>query len=350
MINKLKIKNFKRFEDVEILFNNLTIIVGPNGAGKSTIIQSLLLLRQNENSKNHNLPITFNGRYVNLGSWNDVLCEYSSSDKIDFELVENNNPHFDFRFEMYRTSLQYSSTLNTPSILTNDKFQYIKAERIGPKRFYNTDTEFALGGDKIDSLGEYAIKFLLDKANDTISLNSDIFLGGTGQLLETVERWLQLIAKDIKIDIVSMPNIDAVSLNYRYAQTSVGLSKSYKANNVGFGITYILPILVSVLSANSESTIILENPEAHLHPRAQFYLGNLFALAAQSGVQIIIETHSPILVKGISKAIHDQSLLHHKANIFSVGYESTEKISFNHDGLMQGNYPRDFDIYFSGDF
>lgn len=94
--------------------------------------------------------------------------------------------------------------------------------------------------------------------------------------------------------------MDLVSLEY-----SFGLSKKYRATNVGFGITYTLPVITALLAAKSGSLLLLENPEAHLHPRGQAQMGNLLAKAAAQGVQIILETHSDHVLNGIRLAVHD---------------------------------------------
>lgn len=69
--------------------------------------------------------------------------------------------------------------------------------------------------------------------------------------------------------------------------------------NVAFGNSYILPIILAVLTAPENSLLIIENPEAHLHPSAQFRTGQLLALAAEHGIQIIVETHSDHLLNGV---------------------------------------------------
>lgn len=88
-------------------------------------------------------------------------------------------------------------------------------------------------------------------------------------------------------------------------QYSYGDSKPYRATNVGFGISYTLPIITAVLASEPGTLILLENPEAHLHPKGQSKMGELLALAASCGVQIIIETHSDHVLNGIRLAVHD---------------------------------------------
>lgn len=73
----------------------------------------------------------------------------------------------------------------------------------------------------------------------------------------------------------------------------------FTAQNVGFGISYVLPIVLALVKAKKGELIILENPEAHLHPRGQRKMGELIARAAQGGVQVIVETHSDHILNGI---------------------------------------------------
>ena len=75
------------------------------------------------------------------------------------------------------------------------------------------------------------------------------------------------------------------------------------ATNVGFGITYALPILVSGLTVPEGGMLLVENPEAHLHAKAQSNMGYFLARMAAAGVRVIIETHSEHIVNGIRRMI-----------------------------------------------
>jgi predicted ATPase len=76
-------------------------------------------------------------------------------------------------------------------------------------------------------------------------------------------------------------------------------SYSYKPNNVGFGYSYILPLVLTGLIAKPGEIIIVENPEAHLHPRAQSKITEFFAKVASCGVQVFIESHSEHILNGL---------------------------------------------------
>lgn len=84
--------------------------------------------------------------------------------------------------------------------------------------------------------------------------------------------------------------------------------KSYKSINVGFGITYVLPLIIALVSAKKGDIIMIENPEAHIHPAGQRVLGELIARAGRGGVQAIIETHSDHILNGVRLAVKNRVL------------------------------------------
>jgi predicted ATPase len=79
----------------------------------------------------------------------------------------------------------------------------------------------------------------------------------------------------------------------------------HRPHNVGFGITYVLPVIIALLMARPGDIVMLENPEAHLHPRAQARVARLCAKAAAAGVQVIVESHSDHVLNGVRVAAHD---------------------------------------------
>jgi predicted ATPase len=97
--------------------------------------------------------------------------------------------------------------------------------------------------------------------------------------------------------------MDLVNLRYSFV-TGDQRSNLYRATSVGFGITYVLPVLVAVLSSSPGDIVLVENPEAHLHPKGQVRLGELLARAGAAGIQVIVETHSDHILNGVRLAVH----------------------------------------------
>ena len=75
--------------------------------------------------------------------------------------------------------------------------------------------------------------------------------------------------------------------------------------DVGYGVSQSLPVLTELLSDNTPSTYLLQQPEVHLHPTAQAALGSLFGNIAATGVQMVVETHSDYLLDRIRMDVRD---------------------------------------------
>jgi hypothetical protein len=93
-------------------------------------------------------------------------------------------------------------------------------------------------------------------------------------------------------------------------QLMVAVDKfAFNVRDVGYGVSQILPILVDTLRAPNRSTFLLQQPEVHLHPRAQAALGSLLVEhASRYGQTFIVETHSDHLVDRVRMEVRDGNL------------------------------------------
>lgn len=73
--------------------------------------------------------------------------------------------------------------------------------------------------------------------------------------------------------------------------------------DVGFGVSQVLPVLVALRAAEPGRLVYLEEPEIHLHPRAQTKLADILAGAAKRGVRVVAETHSSLLLRAIQTLV-----------------------------------------------
>ena len=191
--------------------------------------------------------------------------------------------------------------------LFTDDFQYISAFRFGPQSTYRRDT-FAvkLHRQISEEMGkcEYAVHFLFEYGK-LIKVQPNLRYPGTEyyQLEDQVHAWMNAIAPGIMIKIDQQGK--DLNLSYRYSRENSIPTRDISALNTGFGITYMLPLLVALLSAKPGALIIIENPEAHIHPRAQAVLMDLVAKCAKEGIQVILETHSDHIINGAMVAVHD---------------------------------------------
>jgi predicted ATPase len=122
-------------------------------------------------------------------------------------------------------------------------------------------------------------------------------------LKHQAEAWLGEISPGTRISLTPNPEVGIVGLRYS-SVFGTQISNDHRATNVGFGITYVLPVIVAVLSSAPGSLLLIENPEAHLHPKGQAQMGRLLACAASCGVQVIVETHSDHVLNGVRLAVH----------------------------------------------
>ena len=110
--------------------------------------------------------------------------------------------------------------------------------------------------------------------------------------------WENIISKGV--NVIPQREGKAFVLKYSFNKPNDFVSSDeFNATNVGYGLSYALPIIVALLTASANSLIIIENPEIHLHPHGQSELAKLIARTAQTGVQIIVETHSDHIINGI---------------------------------------------------
>ena len=311
MIRNLRLRNFKRFEDQSLEFGTLTLLSGLNGMGKSSVLQSLLLLRQShQQGLLESTGLSLNGDLANIGMAKDALYEYAKEDKIGFTLNFENGMEALWQFDydsksdiLGIASSAISSNVYAASLFSDD-FQYLQAERLGPRTSFAMSDFQVRQHRQLGTMGEYTAHFLSifrDLEIQSAALSHPKAKSLT--LLSQVEAWLGEISPGTRIDIIDSPGMDLVSLQY-----SFGLSGKYRATNVGFGITYTLPVITAILAAKPGSLLLLENPEAHLHPKGQAQMGNLLAQAVAQGVQIILETHSDHVLNGIRLAVHDGKL------------------------------------------
>ncbi len=314
MLSSLTLKNFKPFENQSFSLKPLTLLSGLNSTGKSSVLQSILLLRQSSQQDDllDRVGLALNGDLVSIGTAQDALFKRAKEDSMTLEIVIDHNIQGTWVFDFDRESdiMRISSLLSIIDVeiynssLFTDKFHYLKAERIVPKNYFQMSDFQVRQHQQIGSQGEFTAHFL--SINEYAKIPHSQLLHPSAQsdtLQSQVEAWLGEISPGTRIDIKLHSAMDVANLQYSYEDNN-----SYRSTNVGFGITYILPIIVAILSATSDTLILLENPEAHLHPRGQSKMGELIALAANCGIQIILETHSDHVLNGIRKAVRHQKL------------------------------------------
>lgn len=316
MITQLHISNFKSHKDTRINLGNLTVLTGVNGCGKTSVIQSLLLLRQSFLKNRLAQGLDLNHPLCCIGIAHDALYRLAENDIITFHFIADHNEyHFSFkaamtnlqdsfiRKDMYNGNAYNEAQLKDLSLFNND-FQYISAARWGgksvfPKETYAVEIQKQLSQN--EGQGELVAHFL-DKYGAEImhdyyeeEPNEDL------SLLQQTIYWEQKISPDVTINVEQRKDSSTYSISYGFngADSLTKPVMDLRAENIGYGISYTLPVIVALLSAQPGALVILENPEAHLHPSGQAALAKLISKVASKGIQVIVETHSDHIINGV---------------------------------------------------
>lgn len=345
MIKRLKIKGFKAFADAEFELTNLTMLCGLNGSGKSTLVQSILLMREICKIQNRSVPLNgpFNlelGTFENIQNWHSNL-------PITFELECWDNRSYQWELIGDATSLFANVTSpgdrwETPDILQNQRrgFQYLAAERLGPRIAQRSSGELPenLG---VGIAGEYSAEVLHRLGSQPVMDAFKFPFGADDEsalLKFQAEQWLSRIARPIQLDTDELHGTGIVSLKFR---TETG--EWIRSTNMGFGVSYSLPIVLAGLLASNIGILIVENPEAHLHPAGQSNIGYFLSKIASGGTQVILETHSDHVLNGVRRAIAENNVLNHQdASVYYFAEnESPDKLNFTPTGGLD-NWPKGF--------
>ena len=324
MLRKLKLTNFKCFRNLELALAPLTLLCGLNGMGKSSVIQALLVLRQSSvTGELRDGRLVLGGELADLGTGQDVLCEDAESDVVEFELhrADNQTP-CRFSFDYSRTADELRTRDGSQGVLSpadpglnvlrqwtevpplGGRLIYVNAERIGPRKFYHHSEVFARRGN-LGTRGEYTLNYLSARQGESLPSNDPRCSDpGRRRLIEVIDHWLQEVTPGAHLQLETIQDADAIIAGFSFDHPGDVGTRRYRATNVGFGLSYTLPVLTALLEP-SGSLCLIENPEAHLHPRGQTRLAELAVRASLAGVQVIVETHSDHFMDGVRIAVRD---------------------------------------------
>ncbi|MFK0119500.1 DUF3696 domain-containing protein [Streptomyces sp. NPDC090994] len=317
MITSLRVRHFKRFTDASFSLRPLTVLTGLNGTGKSTTIQSLLLTRQLVDAPIGGV-VQLNGPYgLALGEAHEVLHPDAPDSTIVVEVGgDDGGPPSTHRFTVPDEQALYLEAADEVSALPpgglrglGSAFTYLCAERLGPRDQLGVSADHpALLGVGVQ--GEYTAQVLA--LHDTRAVREPLLHPATRSthnvttMRTQVETWASDIIRPIKITAQWPPGITASTI--RFHEPGL-LGEPMRPANMGFGFSYALPVIVAGLLTAPGDLLIVENPEAHLHPGGQSKLGRFLARVAGAGAQVIVETHSDHVLNGVRLAVAEERVL-----------------------------------------
>lgn len=378
MISELLVDNFKLFAK-ETKFSGLksiNLLTGVNGRGKSSTLQPLLLFKQTLLRSRSSRQLFLSGSFVDLGNASDVKhvdASVSKPIRIGFKerddnyvytlaIVSDSNQSLEIkRFESlgqskWSVNVDDSTVIqdlvpvyeqNSLPILPFQDLVYISAERIGPKLSFTPSSD-----EWIDKRGEHTIQMLYERQYDRVD---ERIIEGMSDIFPDFdeEDFSPMVNDVLNFWMTKIFGTSAATVNYIEAANifTLGISTDqkggkaiFKPTNVGFGYSYALPVLIAGLTASKDSILIVENPEAHLHPSAQSMITKFLGFVANSGVQVFIETHSEHILNALRVMVVQRSINAQDINVmyFDNKLDSYfETIPIEENGKMD-HWPANF--------
>lgn len=344
MISKVKISALKSIDHLSLDCAKLNVLTGTNSSGKSTFLQALLLVNQNA-EKWHGL----NGRLVSLGDFRldaknfnisadeiviEIETQPASAVPIKMTFKEENSQSDESLIGKWAKTIEMNSSkgifprkiLDTiPSFST----KYLSCNRISGQDVYQKNYGQI---DDIGINGEYALFYL--QMHKSKRLDSALIYDSSSEtLMAQVNYWLNYIV-GTTISLEDIPGTDIVKASY-----DIGDDRKIRPRNVGSGTSYLISLLVLCLSSSKDDILIIENPEIHLHPRAQSRICEFLYFISQANRQLFIETHSDHIFNGIRVGIATKSMTAEDVavNFFSLDERhctQVTKIEFGKNGRV----------------
>ena len=383
----------------------LNVVAGANSSGKSSFIQPLLLLKQTLEASYDPGPLLINGANVKFTELDQffakglglvtnhliigvkffdghefeihlgqnvkgnlellknvvrsegeefVLTPHSSASQLKAWVQKDVSDQFDKYFEGYKLIpvrdksffdigfiVEGHETLRIDRVLA----EVMKTEHLGlnilhvpglrgqPDRRYQNSAVGSVFPGTMDSYVASIIAEWQDKKDERLTKLGDYLkqLGLTWKVQST--------------------KVDATSVELKVGRLPIaqkgGAKDLVSIADVGFGVSQVLPVLVALLVGRKGQLIYIEQPEIHLHPKAQRALAHVFADAIQRGSQVVVETHSALFLREIqtlvAKGLVDKSLVKlHWVTRNSKGDTDLQTCDLDDAGAY-GNWPQDFD-------
>lgn len=377
MFTELRLANFKAWRHTEpVALKAVTMLLGTNSSGKSTLIQSLLLLKQTVRSPDRTVHLNLGGDEANdlfnFGGFKDVLNQAAESPRqfsIGFDFRRDggdriNSGKFDCAYGQTSSGSVVIQTLELRTdarrfrAIRRDKgaFSIMVDEEAQPRfngRNYAPERSVAFSADAIADLNQDGpvvedLSLAIRRELEAIS-----YLGPLRRKPERDYPWNKTKPGDVGTDGRSTINALLASallkgdeqnyivngVSYWLARMKLadslevrqqGRSNRYELivhrdgvacnlRDVGIGVSQVLPVLVVAHFASPGSTIMLEEPEIHLHPLAQSVLAELFVtISQQRKVQFIVETHSEHLFRRMQTLMAKQQVKTSEAAMYFV--------------------------------
>ena len=394
MVTELRAQNFKSWKDTGTLqLAPLTGLFGANSSGKTSILQVLLMLKQTvEQPVDWNEPLYFGDEQslINLGNFDAVIHGHKRDLSIGISVSWKLPEQIDIA-EVFTDSLSFSTTVVTKNRL--DGFCYtvgehdfeIRHESRGyafrsPYRPHHSPVVYPFRCYGICSRpsGPTEKFFGFDEAFENL-FSRILYLGplrehprprytwdgdhpkGIGQdgkkaisallsgrvrhfsIDEQILKWLQQLEL---INSYDLRPISDTGRDYEFLVRKYKDGPEVRLTDIGFGVSQVLPVLILCYYAPEGSILILEQPEAHLHPKVQTELADvLIDVVKNRNLQIILESHSEYLLSRLQRRIAEKEIAAADTALYFCeikdGTSEIEQLNVDEYGNIR-NWPQDF--------
>ena len=393
MITELRAQNFKSWQDTgNLRFAPLTAFFGANSSGKTSILQVLLMLKQTAERPAHwNEPLYFGDEesLVNLGSFDDVIHRPANNTSLDISVswnpIEQHLPSpVSFSTSIAKKDeradlVEFCYTRNGGNFKikwTPQGYRFISFHeqiKIEPFRCYgivepdtrldeNLKAFFLTRQDAFESLfrGIHYLGPLRENPRHRYTWEGDhpadvgqqgekaipALLSGRVQLRFIEKKILEWLQRLDLIDDYRIEPDQKEKRRYELYVTKYRGGPEVHLTDVGFGVSQVLPVLTQCYYPPEGSILILEQPEAHLHPKAQSVLADvLIDVVKNRNIQIILESHSENLLIRLMRRIAEEKIPTEDTALYSCqineGVSEIEQLKMDVYGNIS-NWPQDF--------
>ncbi len=383
MLKKLRIKNFKSWKDTsEIEMAPITMFFGGNSSGKTSLLQFLLMLKQTSEAEDYSGQIFKFDGIVSLGNFKQVVYQCDKNNSIEFSISR----------EVSKRSRFFDNVESIDAIVAEEDRKMV---------FKKIDVKEVVEKDIRGFSWKKRINQILDpKDKDGNEVKREIesfFKHGWSALLSAVVSKIYYIGPlrnfperdypwknnypfevgkrgEFTIQTIVASNLKKENLESEVAKAlkKMGLIESFKIKpiaknrddhyevrvkknkysaevllpDVGFGVSQILPILTALYHSKEGAILLLEQPEIHLHPKAQIELADVIIEAVEKRkIQVIIESHSEHFLTRIQTRVADATISKEDAKLYfcknEKGYSELELLKIEESGRIT-NWPPNF--------
>src|SRR5271157_2897239 len=405
MITHLRAENFKSWKDTgDLRLGRLTGLFGTNSSGKTSILQILPLLKQTAESPDRNRVLDTGNQDspIYLGTFLDIIHGRQKDAALDLS--------FGWAIPLNERLLETSLIADEISFQTSviwgkegptvDSFEYglgkFGQERVGMRRSLETEGKYKLTHqyDQVESESlqvgapikcygfppdalrkpgditylpdlQLAFEILFRKVHYLGPIRPYPFRvyewGGekpadagwdgeqaipailASKTKTQVAEWLKQMGL---IHSFELQPVDQSRTIYQCRVKATATATEVLLPDVGFGVSQILPVLANCAMLGDGSTLLLEQPEIHLHPFAQAALADVLIDAINNRhIQIIVESHSEHILRRIQRRISEEEFAAEDAALYfchlEEGASQADELELDSYGYIK-NWPKHF--------